>query len=148
MVPAENVARALGIKGEVGSITDLRRRIGRGLPQRARSCCQRPTFHEIRGLGPRLCRVRGISERAIQALMTHAKRRLEVAMAHLPLRCARRSPGRRHSDRLGHRARRRAGPSARGRRACWRFERTLVRIEMRVGKNKGPREQVTSIGTE
>ena len=35
MVPAKNVARALGIKSEVGSITDLRRRIGRGLPYSA-----------------------------------------------------------------------------------------------------------------
>jgi hypothetical protein len=35
MVPAENIARALDIKSEVGSITDLRRRIGRGLPHSA-----------------------------------------------------------------------------------------------------------------
>jgi integrase len=36
---------------------------------------QRPTFHEIRGLGARLCRSQGIPEQAIQALMTHASKR-------------------------------------------------------------------------
>jgi len=36
---------------------------------------QRPTFHEIRGLGARLCRSMGVSENAIQALMTHANKR-------------------------------------------------------------------------
>jgi hypothetical protein len=36
---------------------------------------QRPTFHEIRGLGARLYRSRGITESAIQALMTHAHQR-------------------------------------------------------------------------
>ena len=33
--PAENGTRALGLKSEVGSITDLRRRIRRGLPHSA-----------------------------------------------------------------------------------------------------------------
>lgn len=36
---------------------------------------QRPTFHEIRGLGARLYRKQGMPEEAIQALMTHANRR-------------------------------------------------------------------------
>jgi enterobacteria phage integrase len=36
---------------------------------------ERPTFHEIRGLGARLCRSQGVSEAAIQALMTHASKR-------------------------------------------------------------------------
>jgi hypothetical protein len=36
---------------------------------------QRPTFHEIRGLGARLCRARGISEPENQALMTQASKR-------------------------------------------------------------------------
>lgn len=36
---------------------------------------ERPTFHEIRGLGARLCRDKGVAEEAIQALMTHAHRR-------------------------------------------------------------------------
>jgi integrase len=36
---------------------------------------QRPTFHEIRGLGARLCRARRLPQHAIQALMTHASKR-------------------------------------------------------------------------
>ena len=36
---------------------------------------QRPTFHEIRGPGARLCRSQGIPEHAIQALTTHANKR-------------------------------------------------------------------------
>ena len=36
---------------------------------------QRPTFHEIRGLGARLYRASGVAEDAIQALMTHSNRR-------------------------------------------------------------------------
>ena len=36
---------------------------------------QRPTFHEIRGLGARLYRAQGMDETAIQALMTHAHQR-------------------------------------------------------------------------
>lgn len=36
---------------------------------------QRPTFHEIRGLGARLYRGQGVPENAIQALMTHASKR-------------------------------------------------------------------------
>ena len=36
---------------------------------------QRPGFHEIRGLGARLYRAAGISEEAIQALMTHSNPR-------------------------------------------------------------------------
>jgi enterobacteria phage integrase len=36
---------------------------------------QRPSFHEIRGLGSRLMRDRGVPESAIQALMTHAHKR-------------------------------------------------------------------------
>lgn len=40
------------------------------LPER-----ERPPFHEIRGLGSRLYRERGMSEAAIQSLMTHAHRR-------------------------------------------------------------------------
>jgi putative toxin-antitoxin system antitoxin component (TIGR02293 family) len=34
MIAAEDVARVLGIEGEVASTTDLRRLIGRGLPKR------------------------------------------------------------------------------------------------------------------
>src|SRR5580658_8499875 len=34
MVAAEDVARVLGIEGEVASTTDLRKLIGRGLPKR------------------------------------------------------------------------------------------------------------------
>lgn len=36
---------------------------------------QRPTFHEIRGLGARIYAARGVAEADIQALMTHAHRR-------------------------------------------------------------------------
>ena len=36
---------------------------------------ERPTFHEIRGLGARLYRQHGMPEEAIQALMTHANKR-------------------------------------------------------------------------
>jgi enterobacteria phage integrase len=36
---------------------------------------QRPTFHEVRGLGARLLRAQGLSEDAIRALMTHAHER-------------------------------------------------------------------------
>jgi integrase len=36
---------------------------------------ERPTFHEIRDLGARLCRSQGVPEAAIQALMTHASKR-------------------------------------------------------------------------
>lgn len=36
---------------------------------------QRPTFHEIRGLGGRLLSAQGVPEAAIQALMTHAHER-------------------------------------------------------------------------
>ena len=36
---------------------------------------ERPTFHEIRGLGARIYRDRGVSEDAIRALMTHAHKR-------------------------------------------------------------------------
>lgn len=36
---------------------------------------QQPTFHEIRGLGSRIYRERGMSEKAIQALMTHSNRK-------------------------------------------------------------------------
>jgi len=36
---------------------------------------ERPSFHEIRGLGSRIYRDAGMSEAAIQALMTHAHRR-------------------------------------------------------------------------
>ena len=36
---------------------------------------QRPSFHEIRGLGARIYRAQGVPEAAIQALMTHAHRR-------------------------------------------------------------------------
>lgn len=36
---------------------------------------QKPTFHEIRGLGSRLCLARGMTEADIQALMTHANPR-------------------------------------------------------------------------
>jgi integrase len=36
---------------------------------------ERPSFHEIRGLGARILRSRGVSEDAIQALMTHSNRR-------------------------------------------------------------------------
>lgn len=36
---------------------------------------ERPTFHEIRGLGARLYRTAGVPEPAIQALMTHAHKR-------------------------------------------------------------------------
>jgi len=36
---------------------------------------ERPTFHEIRGLGARLYRAQGVAESAIQALMTHAHQR-------------------------------------------------------------------------
>jgi integrase len=36
---------------------------------------ERPTFHEIRGLGARIYRARGIPETEIQALMTHASAR-------------------------------------------------------------------------
>jgi integrase len=36
---------------------------------------QRPSFHEIRGLGARLYRAAGITENAIQALMTHSNPR-------------------------------------------------------------------------
>lgn len=36
---------------------------------------ERPTFHEIRGLGARLYRKLGVPEAAIQALMTHANKR-------------------------------------------------------------------------
>lgn len=36
---------------------------------------ERPTFHEIRGLGARLYRAAGVAEAAIQALMTHANKR-------------------------------------------------------------------------
>jgi enterobacteria phage integrase len=36
---------------------------------------KRPTFHEVRGLGARLYRDQGMSEAAIQALMTHAHKR-------------------------------------------------------------------------
>jgi integrase len=39
------------------------------------SAKERPTFHEIRGLGARLCRSQGVPEAAIQALMTHANKR-------------------------------------------------------------------------
>jgi integrase len=35
----------------------------------------RPTFHEIRGLGARILRARGVPEASIQALMTHAHKR-------------------------------------------------------------------------
>lgn len=36
---------------------------------------ERPSFHEIRGLGARVYRAQGMSEAAIQALMTHAHQR-------------------------------------------------------------------------
>jgi integrase len=36
---------------------------------------QRPTFHEIRGLGSRLYEAAGMSKKAIQALMTHSNKR-------------------------------------------------------------------------
>jgi integrase len=36
---------------------------------------QRPTFHEIRGLGSRLCLERGMSKAAIQELMTHSSQK-------------------------------------------------------------------------
>lgn len=36
---------------------------------------QRPTFHEVRGLGARILRAQGVPEPAIQALMTHAHTR-------------------------------------------------------------------------
>jgi integrase len=46
------------------------------LPQfLAMPAAERPTFHEIRGLGSRLLRARGVSEVAIQALMTHSNKR-------------------------------------------------------------------------
>lgn len=34
---------------------------------------ERPSFHEIRGLGSRLCLAAGMREEAIQALMTHSQ---------------------------------------------------------------------------
>jgi integrase len=37
---------------------------------------ERPTFHEIRGLGSRLYREQGMSKAAIQALMTHTNERV------------------------------------------------------------------------
>lgn len=40
------------------------------LPER-----QRPTFHEIRGLGSRLCLERGMTKSAIQELMTHSSQK-------------------------------------------------------------------------
>jgi hypothetical protein len=42
----------------------------KALPER-----QRPTFHEIRGLGSRLCLERGMSKAAIQELMTHSSQK-------------------------------------------------------------------------
>jgi enterobacteria phage integrase len=36
---------------------------------------ERPTFHEIRGLGARILRAQGVSEAAIQGLMTHSNKR-------------------------------------------------------------------------
>jgi integrase len=44
-----------------------RAKVYEGLP-----VMQRPTFHEIRGLGSRLARSRGVPKEAIQALMTHS----------------------------------------------------------------------------
>jgi integrase len=41
----------------------------------AMSARERPTFHEIRGLGARTYRAQGMPEGAIQALMTHANQR-------------------------------------------------------------------------
>ncbi len=35
----------------------------------------RPTFHEIRGLGSRLYEAAGVSQKAIQSLMTHSNPR-------------------------------------------------------------------------
>ena len=37
---------------------------------------ERPTFHEIRGLGSRTYREQGMSKAAIQALMTHSNERV------------------------------------------------------------------------
>lgn len=42
----------------------------KALPER-----ERPTFHEIRGLGSRLCLERGMSKDAISALMTHSSKK-------------------------------------------------------------------------
>jgi enterobacteria phage integrase len=42
----------------------------KALPER-----QRPTFHEIRGLGSRLCLDRGMTKEAISALMTHSSKK-------------------------------------------------------------------------
>ncbi len=36
---------------------------------------QRPTFHEIRGLGARVYRSKAVEDQAIQALMTHSNKR-------------------------------------------------------------------------
>jgi integrase len=36
---------------------------------------ERPTFHEIRGLGARIYRAKGVAEASIQALMTHSNKR-------------------------------------------------------------------------
>jgi hypothetical protein len=36
---------------------------------------QRPTFHDIRGLGGRLCKAQGMFEAAIQSLKTHSNPR-------------------------------------------------------------------------
>lgn len=48
------------------------------LPER-----DRPTFHEIRGLGSRLAKARGMSKEAIQALMTHSNpRTTEIYLEH------------------------------------------------------------------
>ena len=44
-------------------------------PFKLMPAAQRPTFHEIRGLGARLYRASGVAEDAIQALMTHSNRR-------------------------------------------------------------------------